>query len=604
MFFYRSEYPKVLEFADKNRTEDQFVDIVVVADEISVPANKLVLACCSEVFERMFKSKFREGHDRIINITAVDGVTVKKLIDFMYTGKIFITNENVFALLDGANYLQMDEVKNFCSRFLQSILTDENCYSFLEEAERFGLELLEKRIYNFIASIFNEYSKTEDFKKLSEHNISSCISVLNKKNLCNASLYKAVIAWTNHDMAAREKHCFALLQLVDFNRLPKKLLEDVVFKETLVKSNLNVLTAVFRSWDLLSKKDSESTILSFGGLDSSTSKKAIEVLYSDKRQSYFRRLPISLNGGWAVELDECIYYGGGRSVSMHSNSNPIPNKHVWRMKLDGEKSDKISFMNEPRFGSSATVMFNKLVVTGGKNKHKILSSVECYTPDTNDWRFIESTNLPKDSHALVAFGGFLYDIGGWDGENCLSSVEQLRGEKDTWKFVEPMKTKRGGLAAVSCNGCIYAIGGQSGIKNRTITDSVEKYNPESSSQWSFVQKMNYERSGHTACVLQGKIYVVGGENKLGNFVKPFECYDPEGDVWTVLNNCSTENFCNHSLVVAKSEKWLKSASNSKIVPMSHGLHVPFFSQSWPEHFRPINSSGRPTIRTLATSSNR
>ena len=566
MFFYRSGYPKVLEFADKNRNEDQFVDIEVVADEISVPANKLVLACYSEVFERMFKSKLREGQDRIINITAVDGETVKELIDFMYTGKILITNENVFALLGGADYLQVDEVKNFCSQFLMSILTNENCYAFLKGAELYGLKLLEKHIYNFIGRVFNEYSKTDDFKKLSENNVLGCISVLSKKNLCNASLYKAIIAWTNHDMTARKKRCFALLQLVDFNRLPKKFLENLVSKETLVKSNLNVLTAVFQSWNLISQKESESTILSFGGLDSSTSKKAIEVLYSDKRLSYFTHLPISLDGGWVVELDDCIYYGGGRFVSMYSNSNPIPNNNAWRMKLNEERSDAISPMNEPRFGSSAAIMFNKLVVTGGKNKHKTLSSVECFTPDSNDWRFIASTNLPKDGHALVAFGGFLYDIGGWDGENCLSSVEQLRGEKDTWKFVEPMQTKRGGLAAVSCNGCIYAIGGQTGIKNQTITNSVEKYNPESSNQWSFVQKMNIKRSGHAACVLQGKIYVVGGINQQGDFVKPSEFYDPEADVWTVLYNGPTYNFCNHSLVVVKSKRWLESSSS--LVAMS------------------------------------
>ena len=94
--------------------------------------------------------------------------------------------------------------------------------------------------------------------------------------------------------------------------------------------------------------------------------------------------------------------------------------------------------------------------------------------------------------------------------------------------MKPMNPPRNRLAAVVCDGKIYAIGGKflTGVEN-----SVEKFT-FFSGLWSSVAKMKHRRWGHSACVLQGKIFVVGGQNKRGQNVTQIECYDPVTNQWS------------------------------------------------------------------------
>ena len=96
-----------------------------------------------------------------------------------------------------------------------------------------------------------------------------------------------------------------------------------------------------------------------------------------------------------------------------------------------------------------------------------------------------------------------------------------------------MQMPRQLLAAVNCNGIIYAIGGQSGKKPETFTNTVERYNADED-KWSYVSGMMTERSVHAACVVNGKIFVVGGFDAFCKAVKTIECYNGSTDSWSVV----------------------------------------------------------------------
>jgi len=132
----RVDYPQILEYANANRLEGSFVDVTVKVGNISIPANKMILSCCSKVLEKMFKTEMKERYESTVNITAdVDSQSVKILIDFIYTGEIVIDNENVMHILAAADYLQLEEVKQFCSEYLTTILTPDNCFDILGAAK-------------------------------------------------------------------------------------------------------------------------------------------------------------------------------------------------------------------------------------------------------------------------------------------------------------------------------------------------------------------------------------------------------------------------------------------------------------------------------------
>ena len=57
-----------------------------------------------------------------------------------------------------------------------------------------------------------------------------------------------------------------------------------------------------------------------------------------------------------------------------------------------------------------------------------------------------------------------------------------------------------------------------------------------------------ERSAHSACVLQDKIFVIGGMNSNGVGVKEIECYDPLSNKWSIVGS-TKENLYYYSTVV-------------------------------------------------------
>ena len=70
----------LLEYANKNRDEGYFNDLMIIARNENISANRLVLSCYSKYFERMFKLSVLSKYS-IIEIQAVDGTTIKALIN-------------------------------------------------------------------------------------------------------------------------------------------------------------------------------------------------------------------------------------------------------------------------------------------------------------------------------------------------------------------------------------------------------------------------------------------------------------------------------------------------------------------------------------------
>ncbi|CAK8684657.1 unnamed protein product [Clavelina lepadiformis] len=189
-----------------------------------------------------------------------------------------------------------------------------------------------------------------------------------------------------------------------------------------------------------------------------------------------------------------------------------------------------------------------IFVVGGANENGTqLTSGEYYTSAVNKWSDISPMKEPRSGNAAVSCRGYIYSLGGHGSNKYLSSVERFHPGNDVWDDVPSMKVPRYWLAAVALNDThIYAIGGKAGDDNATKQKSVERYDV-TTKKWSDVGEMNVERSSHAACVLQGKIYVVGGIDKNNSAVKSIECYDPTTNKWTIVGETDEGLFC-HALV--------------------------------------------------------
>jgi N-acetylneuraminic acid mutarotase len=204
---------------------------------------------------------------------------------------------------------------------------------------------------------------------------------------------------------------------------------------------------------------------------------------------------------------------------------------TWTQKAD---------MPTPRWGHLAAVVNDKIYVIGGIASEPSfmngteLSAVEEYEPATDTWT--RKADMPVARGYLTksnpVVDGKIYVIGG--GKFGSSRVDVYDPAMGTWSRGNDMPTPRVLLATVAWDDKIYAFGGLSttnvAVNRLQALDVTEVYNPKTDI-WTQPAPMPQGVWEHSANVVDGKIYVVGGSYRV-NAMQILQVYDPQTDTWT------------------------------------------------------------------------
>ncbi|MHC4170769.1 MAG: Kelch repeat-containing protein, partial [Planctomycetota bacterium] len=109
---------------------------------------------------------------------------------------------------------------------------------------------------------------------------------------------------------------------------------------------------------------------------------------------------------------------------------------------------------------------------------------------------------------------------------CLATAS-LAAE-DTWTYKADIPTARGFTSGCVVDGRIYVIGGFP--THYSLTTAVEMYDPTTDT-WTRMANMPSGRCAHATCTFDGKIYVFGGVSPDGysSAKKNVYVYDPQTD---------------------------------------------------------------------------
>ena len=105
--------------------------------------------------------------------------------------------------------------------------------------------------------------------------------------------------------------------------------------------------------------------------------------------------------------------------------------------------------------------------------------------------------------------------------------------------------------AAVVDGKIYVVGGEieddegGGV---VATDRVDMYDPAAGS-WQPMAAMPIDRSSHAAAIVDGKIYVTGGLDETGQYSDALEAYDPVTNTWATLASFSQARAYHASAVI-------------------------------------------------------
>jgi N-acetylneuraminic acid mutarotase len=166
---------------------------------------------------------------------------------------------------------------------------------------------------------------------------------------------------------------------------------------------------------------------------------------------------------------------------------------------------------------SASVVDGKIYIIGGspiRPKYNQILTVEVYDPATDTWSQKGDMPEPRAAGSGSVVDGRIYLFGGYGGEQRVDEYDPLT---DTWTTKSEMPTARRALSSSVLDGKIYVIGGyvRGGQTSPGVT-TVEVYDPATDT-WTTAPDMPTGRLGLRSCVVDGKMYVIGGAS---SFKKP------------------------------------------------------------------------------------
>lgn len=236
--FTDEKYSKqILRSLDHLRREGIMCDVVIKAADQEFSAHRNILSASSDYFFAMFNGNMRESNEEVISISGVQAESMKAILDFIYTGVIILDKNNVESILQGANLMLVQSVKDACCRFLESRLNVTNCLGIQSFAEAYACQELWIIASKFVAQNFSSVCETEEFLNLSPKQLSV---LLGSDDICvenEEKVYEALISWVKKDLQARKQFFSELIQLIRLPLVSPYYLVDVVEKDELVQAS-------------------------------------------------------------------------------------------------------------------------------------------------------------------------------------------------------------------------------------------------------------------------------------------------------------------------------------------------------------------------------
>ncbi|XP_078616374.1 kelch-like protein 24 [Branchiostoma floridae x Branchiostoma japonicum] len=473
------------------RSDNLLIDVALCVSGLAIPCHRNVLAACSGYFRAMFGNGLRESNEFKIIINEVNASTMELLVDYAYTSKITITEDNVVKLLEGANFLQIEPVYHACVSFMCDNLSAKNCLQLLHLGGVLSCPDLEKEAKLYAMKEFASVSKTPEFLYLTKDQLIALISS-DDLNASEDTVYTAVMTWINHDTRKRKKEMRELMEHVRFPFMDRMyFLENVESNEVMRKSCPGIVTETLKHQLFPGEVQSPRT--------------------RPRHASGLREAVVIIGGIEKVEkTGERKHTTTSSAISMTCSAEPSTSSWVPLTQIDKGFSP---------LGSATAVLGQREIILSCAN------DVLLYQPELKSWSRLAGMRLARGCHRLAVLQGKVYAIGGRNQASpALTSVEVYDRSKNKWTTGVPLPQPRYLHAVAVLDGSIYVMGGFGA--DHKLTSTVYRFSP-GDSQWQSLKDMPGV-AGHTACVLNGSIYVAGASSTVYCF-RPNE----DGGHWSV-----------------------------------------------------------------------
>ncbi|CAI2727950.1 unnamed protein product [Schistosoma spindalis] len=513
----KSYLPNSLNFQDREiykigftaldcmRRDGKLCDVTLIADNNRFTAHKIVLAATIPFFNGMFLSNMAESTKSEVTIHGVDACALEAFIGYAYTGLVQINPRNVQSILIGANFLQLNNVRNICCRYISERLTVDIVLPIRNLAQSYLCTDLVSACEAYIYKNFEDIARTTSF-----FNLEGCelMELLESDELNVSSeerLFHIIMSWVEFEAKSNPdtETNSVISESVNVIELPENYDSNVYSIKPSVSSEIGHQNLCCNG-SLHSTHHSHSCHCSTQIFNS---KPRTDFLPCLLRRIRLPLIPVSYIFS-VISRHELIR----KDIRCRDILDEVRDVLLMSWKTS-------EFFNcRPR---RCQDIFGVIYAVGGWNTDlECHGIVEIYHPSLGRWELSESMISKRSRIGVVALNGLLYAIGGFDGNSRLRTTEVYNPKTGKWATVASMICRRSAAGAAAYDGCLYVCGGFDG---QTSLRTCEMYIPEQDT-WKLISSLNEPRSAGGLVALNGRLYAIGGHNGLAVF-STVECYE-------------------------------------------------------------------------------
>ena len=488
---YQNEFMKGLH---QMRQNEQYTDLTLQSGDVHIRCHRIVLVAASDYFKAMFRCGLEESMSATVPLT-MEPEILTSIVDYMYTGEIELTVDNVESLVKAGDLLQLGCLKARCADFMALQVELHNCIEFYRFSLLYRLDQLQKVTKQFVYAEFKTVALIAEFKELSCGELIEFIKDDDVNVEDEDVVFDGVIDWVRYDLDNRKSSLQTILEHV---RMPY--------------CTRNYMLHMKNTYDLLTPK-------CFEYLHEATLFQ-LDTVHQHAFSSC-RTVPRT-----NFRMKSCLLVVGGLAY-LEGKDKPFEHKSCQYYKEDTSSWESLTELPKSVSGMYDVCRVDKgLLVTGGRTSRAVN---QCWLNDfaTKKWEEMPRLITARWYHRSVSLDDCVYVVGGKGVINTvLATVECLNAKRKQWLSLPDMPQAVFAPAVVTYNNKIFVFGGvEAQDKNLCCTQVFDT----TRGQWSTLSDMPEVSSFGAAVTLNCYIYVVGG----------FSCtclkYDPTSDKWTKLS---------------------------------------------------------------------
>jgi len=482
----------------QHQQDGKFCDFSLKLDsgkELSV--HKMVLSSTSTYFSGLFDSQMIETSQGFVELKDMKDKPALEMIKFMYTGKLFLSKDNISDMIDSSSRLQVDCALKLCATYLISTIVKGNCVDVYLLADKYSLLKAREAASHYMKSRFT-CIPDDQLKLLTLDQITGIVA--SDSLLCSSEwhVFNKVHDWLKQ-IEDEEVHRNSTNVLMKLIRFPLMTGEELVSKV----SKLDLMRNAECSAILSEAKDYHIVI---------------------PTQPVMQTPRTQVRHAGIIHMVMC----SDKDFYAHPLLSPY-------YTLTSESAFDLKKPPRPIIRPNICVYNNFLYACGGvyDRSADAISSARCfrYDPRTDSWIEIASMIEARQRFDLEVVGDYMFALGGWD-ENVQSSTGEVYSfALNEWKkFMLPhgyhLPSRH---ATCSVADSIYASGG--GLGAYTSKSMVQYVHDKNSNSGTLLVRnlpdMSKQRKKHKMFAHNGRIYVMGGMSSS------IEIFDIVTEQWTM-----------------------------------------------------------------------